>query len=159
MIGAYNLNIGVLEGRGKTFKVCYKGINFKLIDESYNANPLSMKESITKLSKLDVKNRKYVLLGDMLELGNHSKKLHQNLSDIINNSNIDKLFIHGNYIMDTYKKVKKVKRGNILQCKADFRNLILPIIQKNDYLMIKGSNATGLNKITKKLYKGRTNAI
>ena len=146
-------------GRGKKYLISRYKKKFKLIDESYNANPLSMKESITKLSKLDVKNRKYVLLGDMLELGNHSKKLHQNLSDIINNSNIDKLFIHGNYIMDTYKKVKKVKRGNILQCKADFRNLILPIIQKNDYLMIKGSNATGLNKLTKKLYKGRTNAI
>ena len=39
----------------------------------------------------------------------------EKLSPIINNSNINKLFIHGNYIMNTYKNVKKDKRGNVLQ--------------------------------------------
>ena len=62
-------------------------------------------------------------------------------------------------IMNTYKNVKKSKRGNILQCKSDFKEVLLPVLQNNDYLMIKGSNATGLNKISKNLTKGRINAI
>ena len=75
----------------------------------YNANPLSMKESINKLSKMKIKSNKYILLGDMLELGQKTKLLHK-LSPIINNSNIRKLFVLGENIMDTYKYVKKQKR-------------------------------------------------
>ena len=73
--------------------------------------------------------------------------------------NIKKIFIHGNRILNTYKNVNKEKRGNVLQEKSDFKEILLPILQNNDYLMIKGSNATGLNKISKILTKGRINAI
>jgi len=152
-------NIKVLEGRGKIYRVKYKNLNFNLIDESYNANPLSMKQSILNLSKIKNNNQKYLLLGDMLELGKKSQILHKNLSPVINHSNINKLFIHGDYIMDTYKNVKKNKRGNVLQEKSDFKEILLPILQNNDYLMIKGSNATGLNQISKNLTKGRINAV
>ena len=95
----------------------------------------------------------------MLELGKKSQILHKQLSPIINNSNINKLFIHGKSIMNTYRNVKKNKRGNILQYKSDFKDILLPILQNNDYLMIKGSNATGLNKISKNLSRGKINAI
>ena len=151
--------IGILEGRGKIYKIKYKNLNFNLVDESYNANPLSMKQSILNLSKIKNKNFKYILLGDMLELGKKTQILHKKLSPIINQSNINKMFIHGEHIMNTYKNVNKRKRGNILQNKSDFKEIILPILQNNDYLMIKGSNATGLNKISKNLTKGRINAI
>ena len=152
-------DIKVLEGRGKIYKVKYKNLNFNLIDESYNANPLSMKNSILNLSNINNKYQKYILLGDMLELGSKSQILHENLSPIINYSKINKLFVHGKHIMNTYKNVNKNKRGNILQEKSDFREILLPILRNNDYLMIKGSNATGLKKITENLTKGRVNAI
>ena len=109
-----------------------------------------MKQSIKNLSNLKNNNFKYILLGDMLELGKKSQILHKKLSTIIKD-NINKMFIHGNHIMDTYKNVNKDKRGgNVLQDKSDFKEILLPILQNNDYLMIKGSNATGLNKISKK---------
>ena len=151
-------NTQVLEGRGKIYKIRYKKFNFNLIDESYNANPLSMKQSIQNLSNIRNNNHKYILLGDMLELGKKSSYLHKKLSPIINNSKISKLFVHGDYIMDTYKNIRKKKRG-ILQYKSDFKDVLLPILQNNDYLMIKGSNATGLNTISKNLTKGKINAI
>ncbi len=149
----------ILKGRGKIIKIRNNNFNFNLIDESYNANPLSMKESIMKLSNMKVKSHKYILLGDMLELGGKTKILHKKLSPIINDSNIDKLFVIGNHIISTYKHVKKSKRGNILQDKSDVKEILFPILQKNDYLMIKGSNATGLQEISKNLSKGRINAI
>ncbi len=152
-------NMNILEGRGKIYKIKYKNLNFNLIDESYNANPLSMKQSILNLSNIKNNNYKYILLGDMLELGNKSQYLHKKLSPIINASNVNKIFIHGDQIMNTYKNVIKKKRGNILQHKSDFKEVLLPILQNNDYLMIKGSNATGLSKISKNLTKGRINAI
>ena len=151
--------LDILKGRGKIIKVKHKNVNFNLIDESYNANPLSMKESINKLSKMKIKSNKYILLGDMLELGQKTKLLHKKLSPIINNSNIRKLFVLGENIMDTYKYVKKSKRGNILQLKSDINDVLIPILQNNDYLMIKGSNATGLQEISKNLSRGNLNAL
>ena len=50
----------------------------------------------------------------MLELGPKSKKYHKDLSKVINNSDIDKVFVKGKKLF-TYKHIKKDKRGNILK--------------------------------------------
>ena len=156
-------NIRFLEpvkGRGKVYNVKRFKTKFNLIDESYNANPFSVKQSIQNLSNLKKKNsKKYLLLGDMLELGKKTELYHKKLSKIINSADIDKLFIYGNNALNTYKFTRKIKRGNILQHKSDFDEIFSNIIKKNDYLMIKGSNATGLNKLTNNIIKGSINAI
>jgi len=108
---------------------------------------------------LSIKSKKYLLLGDMLELGKKSDNYHQKISAEINNSDIDKLFVYGNHIINTLKHVNKKKRGNILQLKSDFNDTLLPVIKNNDFLMIKGSNATGLNELTKKLTRTKSNAL
>ena len=53
------------------------------------------------------------------------------------------------------KKLKKQKRGNIFQIEEDIDFTLNNIIANNDYLMIKGSNATGLNILSKKIIKGQ----
>ena len=126
-----------------------------MIDESYNANPLSTKNAINKFNSIKkVKFKKYLILGDMLELGYRSKKFHEELSKVINNSDIDKVFIKGKKTIFTYKHLNKDKRGNILQNNDDIDLCLKNIISNNDYLMIKGSNATGLNNFCKKMIKG-----
>ncbi len=143
------------EGRGKVHEIKRYKKRFTLIDESYNANPLSVKNAINDFNTIKKDNfRKYLLLGDMLELGNKSAKLHKNLSKVINNSDIDKVFIKGSKTFNTYKKIKKNKRGNILQQDEDADYTLKNIIANNDYLMIKGSNATGLNNFCKRIIKG-----
>ena len=54
----------------------------------------------------------------------------------------------------TYKHLDKDKRGNILQNNEDIDFSLSKMISNNDYLMIKGSNATGLNNFSKKMIKG-----
>ena len=126
-----------------------------MIDESYNANPLSVKNAIKNFKSIKKRNfRKFLLLGDMLELGKKSELLHKNLSKVINNSDIDKVFIKGNKTLVTYKNLKKEKRGNIFQQEEDVDFTLNGIISNNDYLMIKGSNATGLNSFSKKIIRG-----
>ena len=89
---------------------------FKLIDESYNANPLSVKNAIRYFKSIKKQNfKKYLLLGDMLELGKKSEKLHKDISKVINSSDFDKVFIKGDKTLTTYKNINKSKRGNILQ--------------------------------------------
>jgi len=90
----------------------------------------------------------------MLELGKKSDIYHKNLSWLINSSDIDKVFIKGEKSLFTYKNLIKDKRGNIFQCNQDVDLTLENIITNNDYLMIKGSNATGLNNISKEMIKG-----
>ncbi len=143
------------EGRGKKYQISRYKKKFKLIDESYNANPLSVKNAINKLKLIKKKKfKKYLVLGDMLELGLKSKSYHVGLSKVINNSDIDKVFIKGKKTIFTYKHLNKEKRGNILQNIEDIDLSLGKIISNNDILMIKGSNATGLNDFSKKMIKG-----
>ena len=147
------------EGRGKIHYVSRYNKRFRLIDESYNANPLSVKNAINNFDSIKKdKFKKYLILGDMLELGQKSEKYHIDLSKVINNSDIDKVFIKGEKTLFTYKNLHKSKQGNILQNKDDIDFVLSKILNNNDYLMIKGSNATGLNLISKKIIKG-LNAI
>ena len=90
----------------------------------------------------------------MLELGSKSRRYHEELSRVINSSDIDKVFIKGKKTIFTYKHLKKNKRGNILQNNEDIDLSLKDLISNNDYLMIKGSNATGLNDFSKKMIKG-----
>ncbi|MDC3104460.1 UDP-N-acetylmuramoyl-L-alanyl-D-glutamate--2,6-diaminopimelate ligase [Candidatus Pelagibacter bacterium] len=147
------------EGRGQILKIKRYKKSFNLVDESYNANPLSVKNAINKFVEIDKrKAKKYLLLGDMLELGKKSEKYHSNLSRLINRSDIDKVFIKGEKSLFTYKHLIKNKRGNIFQCNQDIDETFKNLITNDDYLMIKGSNATGLNTISKEMIKG-TNVI
>ncbi len=143
------------EGRGKIHNIKRYKKKFKLIDESYNANPLSVKNAISNFNSIKKKKfKKYLLLGDMLELGKKSNSLHENLSKVINNSDIDKVFVKGTKTLVTYKKINKEKRGNIFQLEEDVDFTLNNIISNNDYLMIKGSNATGLNNLSKRIIRG-----
>jgi len=143
------------EGRGSRHNIKRYNKKFKLIDESYNANPLSVRNAINDFNLIKKEQfKKYLILGDMLELGDKSEMYHKNLSKVINSSDIDKVFIKGKKTLFTYKNLNKSKRGNIFQNDDDIDLILKSIISNNDYLMIKGSNATGLNNLSKKMIKG-----
>ena len=83
-ISKINKNIFIIlkhqNGRGDITKIKINNKNLNLIDESYNSNPLSLKSAILNYDKIKLKkSKKYLLLGDMLELGKHLKKLHQSI--------------------------------------------------------------------------------
>ncbi len=153
-------NYQIPHGRGDFSKIKINRKNILLIDESYNSNPLSLKSSINNFDLIDSKNNtKHLILGDMLELGKHSKKLHLEMSTIINSSSINNVHVFGKYIRETYKNIYNKKKGLILKEISQIIHLIKNNINNNDYLMIKGSNATGLHKLTSSLKKERKNAL
>jgi len=140
---------------GRIYDIKRYNKRFKLIDESYNANPSSVKNAIKNFRSFKKSNfKKYLLLGDMLELGHKADFFHKDISKVINNSDIDKVFIKGHKTLVTYKNINIQKRGNIFQHDEDVDFTLNNIIANNDYLMIKGSNATGLNNFCRKLIKG-----
>ena len=154
------LNFKTPNGRGDLSKVKLKDKEIFLVDEAYNSNPLSLKTAIENYDKLKSKNsKKYLILGDMLELGKHSLQQHKLISEIINKTKINQVFVIGKYIKETYKGLKLSKKAQIISNKNDIINLINENLNNNDYLMIKGSNSTGLHKITKDLKVKTSNVI
>ena len=155
------INFTLPSGRGDIRIVKKFKKRFKFIDESYNANPLSMTSAIKNMYyyKKKKNTKKLVLLGDMLELGKKSKKLHKELSSIINRSDIDKVFVYGKYIKETFNSLSLNKKGKVFNNLNEAYNHLGKIIHNNDLLMIKGSNATGLSRFSKNIKRGHISAI
>ncbi|WP_435149811.1 UDP-N-acetylmuramoyl-tripeptide--D-alanyl-D-alanine ligase [Candidatus Pelagibacter bacterium nBUS_32] len=145
-------NFKTPNGRGDISKIKLNNKSLNLIDESYNSNPLSLKSAILNFDKIKSnKSKKYLLLGDMLELGKYSKKLHRSIGKMINKSNIDKVYVKGNEVLFTFNSISKLKKGGILNNETEIINLIKNDLNNNDYLMVKASNATGFNMMINKI--------
>ena len=122
------------------------------MDEYYNSNPLSLKIAIENFDKIESKNsKKYLILSDMLELGKHSVKQHKLISNVLNKTKINKVYVIGKYIKETFKGLKENKKGKILNSKNKVIELVSKNLKNNDHLMIKGSNSTGLHRISNNL--------
>ena len=154
------LNFKNPSGRGDISKIKLKNKNIYLVDEAYNSNPLSLKTAIENYDKIKLKNsKKYLILGDMLELGKHSIKQHKLISKIVNKSKINRVYVIGKHIKETFNGLKKSKKARILDNKFGIIDLINKDLNNNDYLMIKGSNSTGLHIITANLKQRSSNVI
>ena len=95
----------------------------------------------------------------MLELGTSSINHHISVAKIINKLDIDKVHIYGKNIKRTYENLNKTKKGIVFSNLSKIRELINISLNNNDYLMIKGSNSTGLFKQTQLLKLNRSNAL
>jgi MurE/MurF fusion protein len=154
------LDYKIMKGRGDITKVKLNKKSFYIIDESYNSNPLSLKSAIKNFDELKIDNsKKRLILGDMLELGNFSKKLHLEVGKEINKTSLKNINVVGKHILHAYKYLHKHRRGAILKDNSKIIDLIKNDLNNNDYLMIKGSNSTGLNDLVNKLKTGKFNAL
>ena len=113
-----------------------------LIDDTYNANPESVKRSIDVLSEFS--GRKIFIFGDMFELGRFRKKLHIDIGSYAKNSKIDILITFGElskFASSGFQK-KSYNFGNEEQLKA----FIADFIKKNDIVLIKGSRGMKMER-------------
>ena len=147
-------------GRGDIAKVKLFKKNFYLVDESYNSNPLSLKSALKNFDMIKINNsKKHLILGDMLELGKYSKKLHTEIGKSINKTSLKNVNVIGKHVQWTFNRLNKNKKGIIIKRKSQIIDLIKNNLNNNDYLMIKGSNSTGLNGITNQIKTGKINAL
>ena len=80
--------------------------SFTLINDTYNANPDSMKSSLDILNRIESRKRKIAVLGDMFELGNESKSKHIDLASFINKTKVDEVYSIGDNDEIDESKVK-----------------------------------------------------
>jgi len=154
----YNRKITV--GRGDIVKVKLFKKNLYLVDESYNSNPLSLKSALKNFDMIKVDNsKKHLVLGDMTELGKYSKKLHMEIGKSINKTSLKNINVIGEHVKWIFNNLNKSKRGIVIKKKSQIIDLIKNNLNNNDYLMIKGSNSTGLNSLTNQIKTGKINAL
>ena len=153
-------NYKIPNGRGDISKIKLFKKKFYLIDQSYNSNPLSLNSALKNFNMIKLNNnKKHLILGDMLELGKYSKKLHVEVAKNINKTSIKNVNVIGKYMSEAYKILHRSKKGSVLKNHSEIINLIKNNINNNDYLMIKGSNSTGLHKLTNDIKLGKINAL
>ena len=131
-------------GRGSTIN----NKNYKIIDDTYNASPASMKFGIERFSKIKTKNCKILIVGDMLELGQYKVEEHRRLATLINSTNIDIVLVIGDAMLHLYEKLNenykyKAHFLNIETLKKKFKS----IVKKNDIVFIKGSRKMKLEEV------------
>ena len=134
--------------------------SFYLVDESYNSNPLSLKTALINFDMIKLNNsKKHLILGDMLELGKYSKKLHIQIGKDINKTSLKNVNVIGTHAKKIFSKLNKSKRGLVIKKNSQIIDLIKNTVNNNDYLMIKGSNSTGLNSLVSQIKTGKINAL
>ena len=133
-----------LAGRGQVKAVRIRGGAFTLIDESYNANPLSMKAGFMSLGARPVLQggRRVVVLTDMLELGDQSRALHAGLAEIIEAAGIDTVHAAGPQMRHAWEAVAPERRGEWRETAAELADIAQDLAAPNDIVMVKGSNGS-----------------
>ena len=132
-----------------------KKIKVTFIDDSYNANPESMKAAINVLASYKKSKRKISILADMLEQGKNSEVIHERLGELLAKNNIDILMTLGKYSKFTGEKFKEIKEDAIF---FHFKSIdeiytnLKNIVEDGDVILVKGSRGFHLEDLLKKFF-------
>jgi len=123
-----------------------------ILNDSYNANPTSMKNALELLSQMKTEGRKVAVLGDMLELGKGTKRYHQEIGRLAAKSGLHLLVtvgeLGGEIAASATGAGLRVERFSRKQEAVDFlREKLLP----GDMLLVKASRAMGLEEVVEKI--------
>ena len=151
-----------LAGRGQVLEIEVKHSDYKtaiyLIDESYNANPGSVKSSLETLASIYSSqkskceySRRIAVLGDMLELGVSEVQEHVNISRFARLDKIDKIYCVGSRMRKLYDVLPSIKRGFWSETAKEMQHVLVKKLKDGDIVMIKGSFSMSMNTIVKKL--------
>ena len=140
-------------GRGQISHITLGDKNITLLDDSYNASPLSMRTALENLGAIETKGRRVAVIGDMLELGDKSLSLHLALeSDILRNQ-IDKVYTVGENFGKLLERLPKKTQGQAFATVDEVIQTLQSELKNDDVVLIKSSHGTGLYKLADKLTK------
>lgn len=137
------------KGRGRRYRLAKDAGWFTLIDESYNANPASMRAAISLLrdSEPHGNGRRIAILGDMLEMGEHSPVVHAGLAEPLIEAGIADVWL-GGPDMGALRDVLPEGVETVYHDTADqLAAHALVAVQPGDVLVVKSSKGTGFSRI------------
>lgn len=149
--------VGAEAGRGRAVSIeLAGGGSFTLLDDAYNANPVSMAAAIAALgsARPTGSGRRIAILGDMLELGPEENRLHAALADELVAAGVDAVIACGRRMKHLHDALPKTIHAGYAQDAGEGLEQVKSMVQAGDVVLIKGSNGSGLHKIASVLVDG-----
>ena len=140
-------------GRGARTLLGSQDRRIAIIDESYNANPASMRAALATLG-LNPRSefgRRVAVLGDMLELGPEGQKLHEGLADCIDEAGVDVVFACGELMGSLYQALPANRRGAYAKTSEELAPQLVEAVAPGDVIMIKGSLGSRMGPLVEAL--------
>jgi UDP-N-acetylmuramoyl-tripeptide--D-alanyl-D-alanine ligase len=142
--------IAAPKGRGQRHQLVLGDDGFLLIDDSYNASPPSMRAAFEVLAEAPA-SRRVAVLGDMLELGSDSAKMHESLAEPLAANRIDLVFCCGPNMRRLYERLPAAMRGAHALDSAALEAIVLGAVREGDALVVKGSLGSRMGRIVEAL--------
>jgi UDP-N-acetylmuramoyl-tripeptide--D-alanyl-D-alanine ligase len=142
-----------LPGRGHCSELSWQGGTLILIDESYNASPAAVDAALAVLGATPPADggRRVAVLGDMLELGAASERLHRELAEPLAAAKVDRVFLVGEAVGVLYDTLPKAMRGGLWSTADAVMPGLLSFLRPGDVVTVKGSRGVGLGRIVDRL--------
>jgi UDP-N-acetylmuramoyl-tripeptide--D-alanyl-D-alanine ligase len=122
-----------------------------LLDDSYNANPASVREALMTLKDLKIHHNGYVFLGDMLELGEEASEMHRKIGMLIATIGVNALFLQGDFSEVTAAGAAEggLSPQNIFFLSDSEKGIVYlkEHLKKGDWILVKGSRRMKMEKI------------
>ncbi|MHA1108812.1 MAG: UDP-N-acetylmuramoyl-tripeptide--D-alanyl-D-alanine ligase, partial [Alphaproteobacteria bacterium] len=136
--------LSALDGRGRRHTVKCDNGAFTLIDESYNANPASMRAAIEALGAAEPEpgGRRIAVFGEMHELGEQSPGLHAGLAGALEGNGVDLVFTAGSDMAYLFNVLPAAMQGVHADSAEDVATMVADIAQPGDVITVKGSLAS-----------------
>ena len=142
------------EGRGVAFYAqLSRGRVIEVVDESYNANPASMRAAfgVLKLRKPSGQDRKIAVIGEMLELGPDSRALHAALAEPLITADVDQVIGVGEGARALMDALPAEHRAAWCETAERAIETLSELARDGDVVLVKGSNASGVHKLVSSL--------
>ena len=145
--------LAAIKGRGQRSTVTLPGGDITLIDESYNASPVSVKAAAGVLGQaaLGPQGRRIAALGDMRELGEQSAELHASVAPALVAGACDLLFCCGPHMRHLFDAVPPAMRGAHADDSAALAPLLAAALRPGDVVMVKGSAGSRMGLVVNAL--------
>jgi UDP-N-acetylmuramoyl-tripeptide--D-alanyl-D-alanine ligase len=145
-----------LKGRGARLTIPLAGGVIEIIDESYNANPASMRAALALLAATEpaAGGRRIAVLGDMLELGPESATLHADLASAVEEAKADLVFACGRDMRALYEALPPSRRGSWGATSSEIAPALVRAVRAGDEVLIKGSLGSAMAVILDALMAG-----
>jgi UDP-N-acetylmuramoyl-tripeptide--D-alanyl-D-alanine ligase len=142
-------------GRGARITIEAPGGGVLVIDESYNANPTSMRAALSLLGQAQIgpRGRRIAVLGDMLELGPAGAGLHRDLAQPIVDNAVDLVFCAGPLMAALWEALPSNRRGAYAANAEALEPDVLRAVKAGDVVMVKGSLGSRMGPIVKSLVR------
>ena len=139
-------------GRGRRNVIATKP-PIAIVDESYNANPASMRAALATLGLIPrgEYHRRVAVLGDMLELGPEGPGLHRELAEFIDGAGVDVVFACGELMGSLYEALPASRRGAYAKTSEELGPKLLEAVGPGDAIMVKGSLGSRMGPLVEAL--------